>query len=300
MVVDGFGWDSNAYHIQQEYAPDLTEITTTGDIFVLGDIHGKYQAMLKILINNRIIDSNRMWTFGRGQLVLLGDDFDRGAYVTETLWFLHELEIRARKAGGNVHMLLGNHEIMELTGDDRYLHDKYRYFTQYTGIEYSRLYAKNTVLGRWLRSKNIIVQINGNLFLHAGISPQFALYNYSFPDINQIVRNYLNSDYGIIEGSPEEVILGGFGPLWYRGYDGLNEDFPEVTQGFLDAFLESKGLRRMIVGHNEQTNISASFGRKVITADVAIDETGQSAQGLLISGDRIFRCRYDGTREPME
>ncbi len=300
VVIRGMGRDSNLYHIRQEYPPDSFEYRTTGDVFVLGDIHGKYHALLNILENNGIIDSDRMWTFGQGQLVLLGDDFDRGAHVTETLWFLHELEIQAMKSGGKVHLLLGNHEIMELTGDDRYLHSKYRYFTQFSGIDYFRLYEKNTILGKWLRSKNIIVQINGNLFLHAGISPQFALYDYSFPEINQRVRDYLNSDYGIVKDSPEDIILGGIGPLWYRGYMHLNEGFPEITQDFVDALLDSKGLRRMIVGHNEQSAITTSYNGKIISTDVAIDESGESAQGLLISGDSIFRCFSDGKRNPVQ
>jgi hypothetical protein len=299
-MVRGIAPDLDSYHIKQEYVPDTFEFSTTGDIFVLGDIHGKFHALLKILMNNGIIDSSRMWTFGQGHLVLLGDDFDRGEYVTETFWFLHELEIQARKAGGNVHLLLGNHEIMEMTGDDRYLHHKYRYFTQFTRINYSSLYGKNTVLGRWLRSKNIIIQINGNLFLHAGISPQFALRQFSFQEINQRVRDFLFTDYTVNKGSPADIILGGMGPLWYRGYMGPVEDYPEINQGFVDAFLDSKGLRRMIIGHNEQETITATYKGKVISADVAIDESGDSAQGLLISGDMIYKCSSKGIREKLQ
>jgi hypothetical protein len=298
-VIQGFGWDTNSYHIRQEYIPDTFAFSTTGDIFVVGDVHGNYDGLLKILMNNGIIDSNYMWIFGKGHLLLLGDDFDRGEYVTEILWFLYELEIQARKAGGMLHLLLGNHEIMEMTGDDRYLHQKYRYFTQFTGMDYFRLYERNTVIGRWLRSKNILVQINGNLFVHAGISPQFAVYGYPFAEINQRVRKYLLSDYGIKKGSPEDIILGGFGPLWYRGYRGKNEEYPEVTQDFLDAFLDSKGLKRMVIGHNEQTAITASYNGKIISADVAIYESVESAQGLLISGDMTYRCFSNGVREPV-
>jgi len=83
-----------------------------------------------------------------------------------------------------VHLLLGNHEIMALTGDHRYLNDKYNYFTQYTRVYYYQLYEKNTILGRWLRSQNIIVRINDDLFMHAGVSPEFAAYDYSYADIN--------------------------------------------------------------------------------------------------------------------
>jgi hypothetical protein len=39
---------------------------------------------------------------------------------------------------------------------------------------------------------------------------------------------------------------------------------------------------------------------KIINAYVAIDESGKSAQGLLISGDIIFRCFSDGRKERIE
>jgi len=200
---------------------------------------------------------------------------------------------------------------MALTGDDRYLNDKYNYFTQYTRIYYFQLFEKNTVLGRWLRSQNIIVRINDYLFMHAGISPQFAVYDFAYSDINSTVQKYLNSDYRLERGSPESIILGPVGPQWYRGYYNNinnnsyndndnnidNNSIPEVTQEFVDNYLASKGLKRMVLGHNEQLAINTSFGGKIINADVAIDESGESAQGLLISGDNIFRCFSDGKKE---
>jgi hypothetical protein len=313
-VVDGIGWDKNSYHIKHQYAPNSSEVKTAGNIFAIGDIHGKYNALVNLLIKNKVIDSDLKWIFGEGQLVLLGDVFDRGALVTEALWFLYELQFQAQDAGGNVHLLLGNHEIMELTGDDRYLNTKYNYFTQYTQVYYFQLFEKNTVLGRWLRSQNIMVRINDDLFMHAGISPEFAAYDYTYSDINSRIRNYLNSGKRDEDGSPEDIILGPVGPLWYRGYyntnyndninininGNINDKVQEVTQQFVDDYLNSKGLKRMILGHNEQSKINASYEGKIISADVEIDESGKSAQGLLISGDEIFRCFSDGIKERIE
>jgi hypothetical protein len=307
-IIEGFGWDRRSYSIKQKYEPDPDKLETTGSIFVIGDIHGKFNALVKLLMNNQIIDNEGNWSFGEGQLVLLGDVFDRGAFVTETLWFLHELEQQAINSGGKVHLLLGNHEIMALTGDHRYLHYKYDFFARYTRTDYYQLYEKNTVLGRWLRSQNIILTINGYLFMHAGISPEFASYDYSFSEINARLRNYLNSGLRDEDGSVEDIILGSIGPLWYRGYynannsdntnDKYNDDgsiiLPELTQEFVDNYLSSHGLKRMILGHNEQLSISTSYEGKVISADVALDDSGLSAQGLLISGDELFRCYADG------
>jgi hypothetical protein len=299
-VVKGIAWDTNSYHIKYEFIPDSYEVKTTGKIFVVGDVHGKYTALVNLLVNNKVIDADLNWIFGEGQLVFLGDIFDRGSSVTETLWFMYELEIQARNSGGDVQLLLGNHEIMALTGDDRYLDFKYDYFTQYTQVFYFQLFEKNTLLGRWLRSKNVIVRINDCLFTHAGISPQFAAYNYADSEVNSRVQKYLGSDYRIQKGSPEDMILGPVGPQWYRGYMNRSNSATEITQQFVDDYLGSKGLNRMVLGHNEQSTINASYNGKIISADVEIDESGRAGQGLLMDGDIIYRCFSDGTKERIE
>lgn len=298
-IVNISGRDGKSYPVKKIYAPGPCNEETGGDIFTVGDVHGKYKALVNLLENNGIIDPELNWSFGDGHLVMLGDIFDRGDMVTETLWLLYDLQIQAKRAGGNVHLLLGNHEIMALTGDERYLNAKYDYFAKYTQLPYYRLFDRNSILGSWLRSQNIIVQINGNLFSHAGISPPFAIFDYPFSEMNSRVQQFLNSDYIITEGSPEDIILGPVGPQWYRGYRNLHNSQPLVPQQFIDNYLDSRGLKRMIIGHNEQPMITSAYGGRVISADVALDESGDSAQGLLISGDKLYRCHADGQREPL-
>ncbi|MBU1012342.1 MAG: ankyrin repeat domain-containing protein [Bacteroidetes bacterium] len=296
-IIKGFGRDKNTYHFQKKYSPVPYKISTDGEIFAVGDIHGNYKALINLLINNKVIDSDLKWNFGKGQLVFLGDLIDRGSMVTETLWFLHELSFEAAEAGGNLFVLLGNHETMALTGDHRYINEKYNYFTSYIVTNYFQLYAKETVLGRWLRNQNVILQINDNLFMHAGISPQFEIKKYSFTEINLALQNYLNSGKEIVDGSLEHDILSAYGPLWYRGYGYSENTAPRVPQQFVDVFLGSKGLNRMILGHNELPGISISYEGKVVSIDVRIDESGKSAQGLLISGKELYRCYSDGRKE---
>ena len=62
-----------------------------------------------------------------------------------------EFEIQAKKKGGFVHILLGNHEYMVFQNDLRYIHSKYHKTPFLLGIEYKELYGKNTVIGKWLR-----------------------------------------------------------------------------------------------------------------------------------------------------
>lgn len=76
-IVDGFGWDTLSYHIKHDYSPHYYNIRTSGNIFAIGDIHGSYDVLVNLLLNNNIINAEMQWIFGKGQLVLLGDVFDR-------------------------------------------------------------------------------------------------------------------------------------------------------------------------------------------------------------------------------
>ena len=72
----------------------------------------------------KVIDTDLTWSFGDGHLVIVGDVFDRGPNVTECLWLIYRLEQEASAAGGAVHFLLGNHELMVMRGDLRYLNER--------------------------------------------------------------------------------------------------------------------------------------------------------------------------------
>jgi hypothetical protein len=294
------GIDDRTYRLIREFSPGPSEITTQSDIFVIGDLHGRYDALLPLLANNRVTGPDHRWAFGSGHLVLLGDVFDRGDRVTELLWFIYHLQEQAREAGGDVHLLLGNHEIMALTGDHRYLDEKYAYFTSFLQTNYDSLYGLNTVIGRWLRSRNIILKINDLLMMHAGISPAFAAYDLPYEDVNRAVRDYLDAGDKSANQVAAKLILGPDGPLWFRGFTNAKIQEDPTLQQFVDDYLDNRGLRKMILAHNEQYQITASFNGRIISADVKIDESGKTAQGLLISGQRIFVCLSDGTQLRLE
>ncbi|HEY4876845.1 MAG TPA: metallophosphoesterase, partial [Puia sp.] len=110
-------------------------------IFFVSDIEGEFEAFRSLLINNQVIDSNYRWIFGEGHLVICGDLFDRGKEVVQELWLLYKLEDEARSAGGYVHTLLGNHDIMNLSGDTRYVVDFYFGDALLMGKKYMDLYT---------------------------------------------------------------------------------------------------------------------------------------------------------------
>jgi len=90
-------------------------------VVAVGDVHGSYDRFLAILQTAGILDPSAKWAGGRAHLVQVGDVLDRGLEGPKVLDFLMRLEGQAEKAGGRVHALLGNHEVMNMLGDLRYV-----------------------------------------------------------------------------------------------------------------------------------------------------------------------------------
>ncbi|MEO2183350.1 MAG: metallophosphoesterase, partial [bacterium] len=103
-------------------------------IVAVGDLHGDYDQYIKVLTMNGLVDEQLRWQGGKTHFVQLGDVVDRGPDSIRIIRHLMKLEKQARKKGGRVHVLIGNHEVMNIQGDLRYVHPG----------EYSALIAENS------------------------------------------------------------------------------------------------------------------------------------------------------------
>ncbi len=90
-------------------------------IVAVGDVHGDFDALVGILRAAGVLDENLQWTGGKTILVQTGDILDRGSRSRSVMDLLMMLEKQAPKSGGRVVALLGNHEVMNLMGDLRYV-----------------------------------------------------------------------------------------------------------------------------------------------------------------------------------
>ncbi|MCB0566168.1 MAG: metallophosphoesterase [Phaeodactylibacter sp.] len=273
-------------------ASSKTAFNGVEHIAAVSDIHGQYDLLLDLLKAHRIIDESGNWAFGEGHLVVLGDIFDRGDEVTDLLWFVHNLEKQAEKANGQVHYLLGNHEIMALQGDLRYIHKKYRYTMARMGMPYNELFGENTYLGRWLRSKPVAISINKTAFVHAGFSEALLDQKLSFADMNQAFQEKI---IGQLEDSiVADPILGllysEYGPVWYRGY--FDEGFAKWQA---QAILSKIRKKHIIVGHTSFSEIVSLFRNRIIGIDSSI-KLGKKGEILLIDKNKFYRGTLDGER----
>jgi hypothetical protein len=284
-------------------APD--EIRTTGKapLFVVADTHGEYEILVTMLEKHGVINPKLGWSFGRGDLVVLGDVFDRGPNHTEILWLLYQLEAEARRAGGGVHLVLGNHETMVMMGDLRYLNPKYVQTAELSGVSsYSELFGTTTLLGQWLRTLPTVLKVNDLLCLHAGISRALVDSGMSLREINAGVRAVLGGSVPADDAQRERanLLMGTTGPLWYRGYFADQTTFPTATMEDIDRTLQKFGAHRILIGHTIVSTVTPLYEGKVIAVQVypRRDETGHANfESLLIKRNEFWRAKLDGPVE---
>jgi len=82
-----------------------------GPAFVVGDVHGHLDKLISALNRVGLVDDGGHWTGGRDSLWFLGDFVDRGPDGIGVIELVMRLGDEAARAGGQVHSLLGNHEV---------------------------------------------------------------------------------------------------------------------------------------------------------------------------------------------
>ncbi len=270
-------------------------------VFAVSDIHGEYEHLIDLLQNSGVVDDKLHWSWGDGHLVALGDVFDRGDRVTEVLWFLHRLEREAKLAGGRVHLVLGNHELMVMRGDDRYVNEKYvDGIVRRTGIEHEDLYGPDMELGRWLRSKHVVVKLNDALFVHGGLAPDLVTYGLSLNDMNETARRSLDlRSYELVTSDTARFLFGSAGPLWYRGYHRDMDAYPQATSEQVEMILDFYDAEAVVVGHTEIGQVGTLYEGRVVGIDVPVQDLG-SLQGLLWRQGKWFRVTGTGRLESIK
>ena len=89
-------------------------------VVVFGDLHGDYAKFHDMLVEAGLVNSHDNWSGGKTHLVQVGDVPDRAPDTRRIMDLLMKLEPQARRAGGYVHALIGNHEVMNMESDLRY------------------------------------------------------------------------------------------------------------------------------------------------------------------------------------
>lgn len=227
-------------------------------IVAVGDVHGDYNQFVKVLQDAMVIDEDGNWFGGKTHLIQLGDVPDRGPDTRKVMDLLMNLEEQAPKAGGTVHALIGNHEIMNMCGDLRYVTaGEYEAFGGQE--EFRKQMSPEGTYGKWIAGHHSIVKINNVLFVHGGISPNYA--DTPIEEINRKVSESLSKRQAGIGRDRA-------GPQWYRG---LARDSEVSLKDHLDNMLAKKQAGHIVIGHTvSPTGVQPRCGGRVIMVDVGM------------------------------
>ena len=146
--------------------------------FAIGDIHGDYVSFIKLLGKLGLVDSKLSWSGGRKELIQTGDIFDRGPGSRAAVELLMKLEGEAKKAGGEATTLIGNHEVMNLVGDLRYVDP--REYTSFAADETAALRTKKkaAILGLGKSSAGLL---RSNYYAGLASKINATTFDVSFP-----------------------------------------------------------------------------------------------------------------------
>jgi hypothetical protein len=258
-------------------------------IFAVGDLHGDYAAFVDIVQAAGLADANGNWTGGDAVLVQLGDIPDRGPDSRKIIEFLQKLEKAAPRDGGQLVLLVGNHEAMNVTGDLRYVSDgEYAAFVDRESEERrDQVFNANTasivafyrewfpngsitaIKGTWEDSWPLGKAEHRLAWRPKGEIGKWVL---SHPAIAKVgdtlfVHGGLSAEYAarpiaainaevraaLEQGETSEptILTDELGPLWYRGnvQRGEADEGRPAIADELATVLASNGAERLVVAH---------------------------------------------------
>ena len=273
-------------------------------LIAIGDLHGDLRVTLIALKLAGVISKdifpynvqNIQWTGGSTWIVQLGDQIDRCrpdnwvknciedlSDVVEDegnnmmiIQIFQKLDAQAKKVGGRVLGMIGNHELMNIDRDFRYVspqeflefvppnerHKKktddgypYGYYHRLKVFERGGNIAKHYAL-----QKKSITIVGKNLFIHGGLSHDLAT-KYSLHEMNEIVKKWLLKKSNTKEEEIFDEIFrddDDMSPFWCRIF-GEDDDSDNTENNFdnLLNILNRKNkllqpVKGMVIAHTPQ------------------------------------------------
>ena len=231
-------------------------------IVAVGDLHGDFQAWVTIARAAGLIDAGNHWAGGTTTLVQMGDITDREPDSLKIIRNLQQLQREAPRKGGKVFVVLGNHEAMNLLGDNRYTTPgEYAAFADgQSAARRDRVYEANRqaaeafyrsqdpkltpdqVRAKWMAEHPLGWVEHRLAWQPSGELGQWATHNPAVLKVDGtlFVHGGLSAEFSKVpleeinrrvaaamtaaDDSPTSILTDPLGPLWYRGLVGPDPD----------------------------------------------------------------------------
>lgn len=250
-------------------------LPSTPVVVAVGDLHGDLNALRAALRLAGAIDSDAHWIGRDLTVVQTGDQLDRGDQDREVLDELERLEAEARRGGGALVTLLGNHELMNASFDFRYVSPQgFAAFAEFAGRAggaalrlpqeqrgRAAAFTPGTLYAQKLSAHLTIAQVGDTLFAHGGVLP--AHLEYGFDRLNRDAQAFLAGRAPL-----PPILASDDAPTWTRAY---GAEVDPATCAALERVLSRVGAKRLVVGHTvQQDRISSACDGHVFRIDVGL------------------------------
>ncbi|MBZ5585597.1 MAG: metallophosphoesterase [Acidobacteriia bacterium] len=309
-------------------APAQDVFTGVARVVAVGDVHGDYAQFAAVLREAGILDRKDKWAGGKSHFVQTGDLVDRGPDSRKVMDLMIALEKQSAKAGGRVHALIGNHEAMNVYGDQRYTdpgeyaafhNEKSEAVRDYFWQQYAELMKKDPAAApldeaarkKWDAGHPLGFFEHRIAFLPDGAYGKWVRGHNAAVKINDtlFVHGGISPAYAAmsltaineqvrkeLDGAvppPEAMILSDDGPLWYRG---LSEGDEQALRAHVDAVLTNFGVKRIVAGHTVMKGgVAMRFEGRVIVIDTGLSKAyGGTPSALILEAGttRVVLARH--------
>jgi len=276
--------------VQRHPAPDR--------LVAIGDTHGAMLALRPALVKAEAINDKDEWVGGKLVVVITGDFLDRGPDEIDMMALLEKLRTEAAEAGGALHVMNGNHEVMNVQG--RFYGVTPAGFNSFKKLLGDKVdvsgpaVKKFPPVQRWraaafkpggLYAKKLsrypfVLIIGDTVFVHGGLHPDHV--RYGIGRMNRELQEWMAGK----TDSVAESLVDRSSAIWLRDY---SDDPDEEDCARLEEALSLLKVKRMVVGHTIQPGINSSCDGKVWKIDSGMNPNffGGPVEVLEIKGDEI-------------
>ena len=264
-------------------------------LVAIGDLHGDLEATRKTLRLAGAIDDKDAWIGGALVVVQTGDELDRGDDDRKILDFTERLRDDAKKAGGELILLSGNHEVMNVQLDFRYVTPGG--FTAFPDMKpgapdprFSMLpdvqrgraaaFAPGGAYAKLLSNRPIMMRVGDTIFVHGGILPKHVAYG--LDKMVDEVAAWMRGE----KPAPPPIAVGDDSPIWSRVY---SENPGPNECAMLSSVLASLSAKRMVMGHTVQSGgVSSACDGQAWRIDVGLSHFyGGPTQEVEVDGATV-------------